>query len=424
MGSVYAARNTITDEHRALKIIRADLAADEGFRLRFVREIKASIALNHPNVVRVFEPGQHEDTIYLPMELLDGENLMQRLKRGPYAVGEAVTFGAGIAEGLGAIHAAALVHRDIKPSNVFLARVGTTLVPKLLDLGAVKRLGTDDEATRAGGAIGTEPYMSPEQARGATDIDGRSDQFGFGVLLYEMLTGARPWERDDSSGIAAKILMGAPFKRPREILPSLPESVEKVILRCLMHDRDKRYPSMKDVARALRAIQNDDVAMDSTRALPVEPRPKSVQEAISTSAPMVRARTPAKGKGSVVAIAVSVASVLIAAGATAAWLHGQTSAKQAAPPVTEPAPATARVPSADQAAAATLTATATAAPVVTPTEIAPSTTTAAIPVAEATTHATASHHAVPTASAKASAAPSATHATGRCVTPEGIPCDL
>jgi eukaryotic-like serine/threonine-protein kinase len=245
MGAVYHVRNRITGDMRALKVILPELAASPEFVDRFVREMRLAMAVEHPNLVRVFEPGMDGDTMFLPMELLAGESLASRLKRDRWLkVDTAVGLLQAVGSALSALHARGILHRDVKPSNVFLAQEGEQIVPKLLDLGAGKEVGGIDEATATGLTIGSPHYMAPEHASGRKGLDARADQYSLGVLAYQLFTGARPYENDDTGHVLAKVLSGAPYKTPRELRPDIPTGVDAAVLRAMNRVREDRFPSV------------------------------------------------------------------------------------------------------------------------------------------------------------------------------------
>ena len=186
------------------------------------------------------------------MELLDGESLAARLKRDPsMSVEAAVAIVQPIGAAVGALHAKGILHRDVKPSNIVLVQQGDQIIPKLLDLGAGKEVGATEEATATGLAIGSPHYMAPEQAAGRKDIDARVDQYALGVLTYQLLTGARPYENDDTGHVLAKVLAGVPYKLPHELRSSISPDLEEVVLKAMARSREDRYPSVEAFMAAL-----------------------------------------------------------------------------------------------------------------------------------------------------------------------------
>ena len=255
MGAVYQARNRITGDVRALKLILPELAASAEFVDRFVREIRLAMAVEHPNLVRVFEPGMDGELIFLPMELLQGEPLGARIHRDRVVTVEAaIALVQSIGSALSALHARGILHRDVKPSNVFLAQDGANVVPKLLDLGAGKEVGASDELTSTGLAIGSPHYMAPEQAAGQKNVDARIDQYALAVLTYQLLTGARPYENDDTGHVLAKVLSGAPYRTPRAIRADISPETEAAVLRGMSRNRDNRFSSIDEFVAALSPV--------------------------------------------------------------------------------------------------------------------------------------------------------------------------
>ena len=260
MGEVYRARDTRLDRTVAVKILPDSLAADPQLRERFDREARAVAALNHPHICTLHDIGEQAADSpaqlplhYLVMELLEGETLAERLARGPVPVAQAIEIGAQVASALDAAHRAGLVHRDIKPANIFLVRRGgasTAPVAKLLDFGLAKAgsaggpVGsvsmlptTPAGVTMQGTILGTLHYMAPEQVEGR-DADARTDIFALGIVLHEMLTGARVFDGRSAAGVMAAILeRDAPDLRA--VQPSTPPLLAHVVGRCLAKDPDE-----------------------------------------------------------------------------------------------------------------------------------------------------------------------------------------
>jgi serine/threonine-protein kinase len=211
--------------------------------------------VDHPHICALHDVREQDGTCYLVMPFLDGETLEQRLQRGPLPVAEALTIGTQIAGALSRAHAAGIIHRDVKPANVMLTKSGA----RLLDFGLAKTAAAPvaqatqtqpARLTTQGTIIGTFHYMAPEQVEGA-DGDARTDVWGFGCVLYEMLTGARPFDGRSTASVLASILHGA-FPAVRERQPGVSRALDHVIRRCLEKDPDARWQSMADVAHELR----------------------------------------------------------------------------------------------------------------------------------------------------------------------------
>jgi eukaryotic-like serine/threonine-protein kinase len=261
MGEVWKARDSRLSRPVAIKVLPENLARDPARLKRFEREARAICALNHPNIVTLYEVGREEEISYIAMELVEGRTLRDILADAPLPVKRTLAFGQQIAEGLAAAHVAGIVHRDLKPENVAVAREGHV---KILDFG-LARLGrgepgpTEDQIrtitrdTEAGAVLGTVGYMSPEQASGKP-ADYRCDQFALGAILYEMTTGRRAFERDTGAQTLAAIIED----EPEPIVtasPATPAPLRWIIERCLCKDSKERYVSTRDLARDLADVE-------------------------------------------------------------------------------------------------------------------------------------------------------------------------
>jgi len=265
MGEVYRARDERLGREVAVKVLPVDSSADRDRLRRFEQEVKAAGALNHPNLVAVFDAGLHEGNPYVVFELLDGTTLRQRLGAGPLPVRKAVDFADQIASGLAAAHEKGIVHRDLKPENLFVTRDGRV---KILDFGLAKLRpelepaprradgATVSAATGAGVILGTVGYMSPEQVKGEP-ADPRSDIFSFGVVLYEMLSGRRAFGGDTAAEVMTAILKD---DLPDLGKPEIPPGLESVVRRCLEKRPEERFHSARDIAYALEAVSTTSAA--------------------------------------------------------------------------------------------------------------------------------------------------------------------
>lgn len=258
MGSVWAARNELTHRDFAIKFLHTELAQNQEALQRFFQEARICGQLRHPAVVDVFDLGQAEDGApYLVMELLEGEGLDTRLKAAgvllPVEVAEWMAF---VARGLEEAHVHGVVHRDLKPGNVFLARLPTgELVPKILDFGVSKATGekgADHIRTVSGAVLGSPAYMSPEQARGEVEIDGRSDIWSMGVILYESLTGQLPFKAANYNALMVAI-MTQPHRPVHELAADVPPELAAVVDRALIKDRSLRIGQARELAERLEA---------------------------------------------------------------------------------------------------------------------------------------------------------------------------
>jgi serine/threonine protein kinase/Tol biopolymer transport system component len=267
MGEVYRARDTRLGRIVALKTLRADLSANEELRRRFEREARAVSSLNHPHICALYDIGHEEGVDFLILELLEGETLAERLKKGALPLEEVLRRAVEIAGALDSAHRCGVVHRDLKPGNIMLTKFGAKLLdfglarlkpegaaPALGGLSAMPTQGAEALQTAETSVVGTVPYMSPEQLEGK-EIDGRSDIFSFGATFYEMLAGRRPFEGESSVSIMASILRSEPLPLSR-LRPDVPRSIEHVVTRCLAKDPDERWQSARDVAAELRWIQD------------------------------------------------------------------------------------------------------------------------------------------------------------------------
>jgi serine/threonine-protein kinase len=244
MGVVYKARDLKLDRPAALKFLPPQ-ACGEQEKSRLLREARAASTLDHVNIGTIYGIEEDGGQLFIAMAYYEGETLAQRVRRGPLAPAPAVRFAIQIAEGLAYAHAKGIVHRDIKPSNILITREG---VLKIVDFG-LAQIASAETLTETGTAVGTAAYMSPEQATGQ-EVDGRTDVWSLGVLLYEMVTGTPPFRAPSIPAILYKIVHEAPLP-----MAGVPPELERVILRCVAKDVAERYGSMQELARDLRAME-------------------------------------------------------------------------------------------------------------------------------------------------------------------------
>jgi eukaryotic-like serine/threonine-protein kinase len=272
MGEVYLARDTRLGRQVALKVLPTGLASDPDRLRRFEHEARTSGLLNHPNIVTVFDVGTQDGQPYLVCELLEGETLRDRLRRGPIAPREATVIAVQVARGLAAAHAKGVVHRDLKPENLILTRDGSA---KLLDFGIAKLLqpetGSHDaqetlQVTSAGVVMGTVAYMSPEQVAGRT-VDHRSDIFSFGAVLYEVLSGVRPFVAETPAETMTAILRQEPEPLP-SLAPNASPALDRIVAHCLEKAPEDRFQTARDLAFALDALTG---TRPATHGEPVPP---------------------------------------------------------------------------------------------------------------------------------------------------------
>ncbi|HET9643661.1 MAG TPA: protein kinase [Burkholderiaceae bacterium] len=265
MASVFKAHDPYMGRDVAIKFLHASLCEDEEYRERFLREARAAGRLSHASIVTMHDVGEIDGRPYIAMELLDGETLASLLEPGqPLPVRDAVVMGLQLARALDYAHQRGIVHRDIKPGNI--ARMRNTLDIKVMDFGIAHIESVKGEQrTRVGDVLGTPQYMSPEQTQGEK-IDGRSDLFSAGIVLYQMLTGQRPFEGDSMVTLAVKIANQEPT--PLEKLrPGVPASLRRIVARCLAKSPDRRFATGGDLAEALVRVlaEIDEEARESSR---------------------------------------------------------------------------------------------------------------------------------------------------------------
>ncbi len=262
MGEVYRARDTRLSREVAIKVLSSELSSDQERLSRFEQEARSASALNHPNIVTVYDIGQANSVSYIAMELVEGKTLRELVAAGPLAMKKLLPIAAQVAEGLAKAHAAGIVHRDLKPENLMVSTDGFV---KILDFGLAKLIPTSSEAlshiptmgtpeTHPGSVLGTVGYMSPEQASGQP-VDFRSDQFSFGSILYEMATGKRAFQRATTVDTLSAILHEEP-EAIGQLNREVPPPCRWIVDRCLAKDPDERYASSRDLARDLSSVRD------------------------------------------------------------------------------------------------------------------------------------------------------------------------
>lgn len=325
MGEVYKARDTRLNRFVALKVLPAGMSADAERRRRFIHEAQAASALNHPNIITIYDIVSDGETQYMVIEYVVGKTLLELIPREGLRIPQAIQYAYQMADALAAAHAAGIIHRDLKPANVMVN--GSGLV-KLLDFGLAKVLEDTAEdlngvtasiattpLTVEGTVMGTVNYMSPEQAEGRK-IDARSDIFSFGAVFYEMLTGSRAFTGVNTIATLTAVLRDE-IRPIAEVKPEVPEELVQVVGTCLNKDPDQRYQSMREVLAALTPLkrQSDSGALDIPTVRGIVP-------------PLVP--QPAKNPKSTL-VAAGAAIVLLAGGAGAWWMMNR--------PTAVPAPA-------------------------------------------------------------------------------------
>ena len=253
MGEVYRARDLKLDRDVAVKLLRPELASDPERLQRFEREARAASALNHPNLVHIYDIGREAQAPFIVMELVEGRTLRQLLADGRLPRGEVLRQAVQLAEGLAKAHAGGIVHRDLKPENVIVSDDGFA---KILDFGLAKLVFPDSDslpgATQTGAILGTAGYMSPEQSRGES-IDARSDQFSLGAILYEMATGQRAFDKPTFAETLVAIIRSEPTP-VRDLAPKTSPALAKIIERLLAKEPEERFATTREAAADLRSL--------------------------------------------------------------------------------------------------------------------------------------------------------------------------
>jgi serine/threonine protein kinase len=264
MGEVYRARDTRLERTVAVKVLAPAIASDPTFRARFEREARIISALSHPHICVLHDVGLEGDVNYVVLEHLQGETLADRLGKHPYGLklSDVLGIAIAVADALDAAHRRGIVHRDLKPGNVMLTSAG----PKLLDFGLAKQSGGSSAAlsmlatqpgtgTAQGVIVGTLQYMAPEQIQGQ-QVDARTDLFGFGAVIYEMVTGRKAFEAQTQASVIAKVLETDP-PALSTLTPVAPSMLDRLVQRCLAKKPDDRWQSARDVLLELRWIQEN-----------------------------------------------------------------------------------------------------------------------------------------------------------------------
>jgi serine/threonine-protein kinase len=382
MGDVYKAQDTRLNRFVAIKVLPAKMSTDPERRRRFVQEAQAASALNHPNIITIYDIVSEGDAQFMVMEFVSGTTLHDAISSAGMPVPQVLQYGAQMADALAAAHAAGIIHRDLKPSNVMITRSGLVKIldfglAKLTDLGPTgdKQAAELGPLTQEGAILGTVSYMSPEQAEGKS-VDARSDIFSFGSVLYEMVSGRRAFDGGSSISTLSSVLRDdvKPFA---DVAPDTPPLLEAIISRCLPKDPNARWQSMKEVEKALSSLKRtlesnafDDatvrtalpapagtaapqsqMATVTTRPVPSTPPAPAPPISAPPSAPAaapVAAAPAASGSSKNLGLALGLLAVMIlAAGAAGGWWWWnnrrqqtqQQVAQTPAPQTTSPAPA-------------------------------------------------------------------------------------
>src|SRR6266481_2545334 len=304
MGEVYRAMDTRLDRTVAIKVLASHLSSSPELKQRMEREARAISSLNHPHICHLYDIGSQDGTDYLVMEFLGGETLAERLRKGAMPLSEIFKIGIAVADALAVAHRQGIVHRDLKPGNIMLTQGGA----RLMDFGLAKPLGARSPAvgsgaapsftaaatlsgpsplsplTTAGSIIGTIQYMSPEQIEGK-EADARSDIFAFGAVLYEMVTGKRPFAGKSQISLASAILESDP-EPVSAIKPLTPNAFDHVVTTCLQKNPEERFQAAHDIKLELQWIAADRSA-PAVAALP--PSPPQARERLGWALALVAA---------------------------------------------------------------------------------------------------------------------------------------
>ncbi|HKO01861.1 MAG TPA: serine/threonine-protein kinase, partial [Thermoanaerobaculia bacterium] len=308
MGDVYIARDPILGRKVAVKVLPERLATDRDSLSRFTQEARSASALNHPNIVTIHEVGTDKGTPFIVMEYVEGRDLRSLINEGPQSNRRAADIAAQIADGLAAAHERGIIHRDLKPENLMLTKDGYI---KILDFGLAKVIAPPaDEsdhtaqlsmpATNPGTILGTVGYMSPEQATGRK-LDYRSDQFAFGAILYELVTGTPAFESENAIDTLSAILHDDPAPI-RDFNARVPDPLCWIIARLLEKEPGERYASTRDLSRELRALRDRMALEGSSLDRPRPPKLRLRQKRMIAFAAMAAIALVA-----LVAVAISVA---------------------------------------------------------------------------------------------------------------------
>ncbi len=325
MATVYLAYDPVLERDVALKLLPNYFAHDPEFSARFEREAKTVAALEHGSIVSMYDYGEDGEWPYFVMRLMKGGSLKERIAEGPMSLEEAAKIIERVAGALDKAHSKEIVHRDLKPGNIMFDEDGAAY---LGDFGIVKLAENTESYTRTGNTLGTPAYMSPEQADGKPDIDGRSDIYSLGIILYEMLTGSAPFTHDSMPRLLIMHLT-APIPNALDARPDLPAGVQDVIEKAMAKERDGRYATAAAFADALKAAMKGEQAVKSpaepaaapTRTAPaidIEPEPEvvtktAVTEPVAAPEPKPTPTQPPPAKKGIPTWAYAVAGVVVIA---------------------------------------------------------------------------------------------------------------
>jgi serine/threonine-protein kinase len=318
--TVWLAQDRTLERPVAIKFLDVSPRERAAMTEQFLREARIAAAVRHRNVIQILDFGTHDGTPFMAMEALTGETMADRFDReAGFELREVIEIAAHCLEGLAAVHEAGIVHRDLKPENIFLVREATGLQPKLLDFGISrtvdKRSGRHSAIpTEAGRLLGTPEYMSPEQARGRSDIDLRTDLYGLGVVMYEALTGRLPYDSEHTGEVLLQVVAGGAPSVHR-VVPAVSEAISDVVARAMAVEREQRYASALEMRSALLAAAQPSLsAAADPIALPAVRRDaRGHSSAVLPAAAQADARATGKGAlkvGAAVAAALLIGGVV------------------------------------------------------------------------------------------------------------------
>ncbi len=292
MGRVYKVRNVISERVEAMKVLLPDLDGDPDLANRFMREIKVQASLDHPNIAVLHTALRIENQLLMLMEFVEGVTLENLMAAGPIPIGQAVDYMTQVLSALSYAHARGVIHRDLKPANMMITADG---VVKLMDFG-IARMQQDRKLTQTGQTVGSLYYMSPEQIKGGLDLDARSDLYSLGVSLYEVCTGARPFQGDSEYSIMSAHLQANP-PPPIQVAPNLPPALSEIILLSLEKDPAKRFQTADAMRSALLSVSKPGQAAVAPPPAPVSQTapmaaPAQAPEAVPVAAPVAAPPPP------------------------------------------------------------------------------------------------------------------------------------
>ena len=320
MGAVFEVSHRVTGKRFAIKWLMPQLVATDGAVKRFIREAQVAGRFEHPHVVEVYDIGQESESLYIVMELLEGESLADRLKRTPRMTpAHACEVVIPCLEGVAAAHQAGVIHRDIKPGNIFLCRVpeGRPELPKVLDFGVSKLTTTSDQGdatmTRPGMVLGTPQYMAPEQMRGER-VDARADVYAFGVILYELLSGRRPFNAQNFADLVLRVMTETPTPLDR-LVPGVPAELSAIVWRAMAREPQARFASLGELIAALEPFRSPGQQVPLASVAPALPQPSPPSESLRA---VERATIPPQPRSNRALLAAVGGALLFAL--VAAWM--------------------------------------------------------------------------------------------------------